>query len=388
MSDADRVQVSIEKESTFATAPTGSNYQEMRLTSDSLQQATTTVQSQEIRSDRQVADIIRTDISASGDLGVELSFSTYDELIAAALQHANAAFEADPGDVDTADTGISVSSGQFVHATSWAREPAVGEWIKVSGFTTNAGNNGYFKVAAKSSTTITPENAAGLVDESAGDSVTIAGSGYADNGTDLETFTIVKQFQDLSNIFALYKGMGVNGWSLEAAVGAILTGTFSFLGSKEESAASHPGTGVDTATTTSVMNSIDHIKVILEGAATFNATQFSLSLENNLRARQQLGTLGAISLGSGQIGLSGSLQSYLADSSLIDKYLNFTTSSLAVAIEDGAGNGMVVELPSVKYTNGARVAGGLNQDVIADMQWSAFKDATDARMIRVARFAA
>lgn len=388
MSDADRVQVSIEKESTFATAPTGSNYQEMRLTSDSLQQATTTVQSQEIRSDRQVADIIRTDISASGDLGVELSFSTYDELIAAALQHANAAFEADPGDVDTADTGISVSSGQFVHATSWAREPAVGEWIKVSGFTTNAGNNGYFKVAAKSSTTITPENAAGLVDESAGDSVTIAGSGYADNGTDLETFTIVKQFQDLSNIFALYKGMGVNGWSLEAAVGAILTGTFSFLGSKEESAASHPGTGVDTATTTSVMNSIDHIKVILEGAATFNATQFSLSLENNLRARQQLGTLGAISLGSGQIGLSGSLQAYLADSSLIDKYLNFTTSSLAVAIEDGAGNGMVVELPSVKYTNGARVAGGLNQDVIADMQWSAFKDATDARMIRVARFAA
>lgn len=58
---------------------------ELRNTNSSLQFTAESVQSQEIRGDRNVSDIIRTQSSTSGDIGFELSYGTYDDFIQGAL---------------------------------------------------------------------------------------------------------------------------------------------------------------------------------------------------------------------------------------------------------------------------------------------------------------
>jgi len=61
---------------------------ELRNTNSSLQFTAESVQSQEIRADRNVSDRIRTQSSTSGDVGFELSYETYDDFIEGAMSSA------------------------------------------------------------------------------------------------------------------------------------------------------------------------------------------------------------------------------------------------------------------------------------------------------------
>lgn len=75
----------IAPEVTFGVTPTSGDSKTLRFTGESLQFGITTETSQEIRSDRQISDLIQTGAEASGDINFELSYGTYDDLIAAAL---------------------------------------------------------------------------------------------------------------------------------------------------------------------------------------------------------------------------------------------------------------------------------------------------------------
>jgi hypothetical protein len=181
--------------------------------------------------------------------------------------------------------------------------------------------------------------------------------------------------------------MTVDSFSMSVAPQAILTGGFSFLGADESSVSSTSGNGYDEAPTNDTMNAIDHITGVVENDTRLGITNFSMQLQNNLRARSQVATLGAISVGSGQINVTGTLQAYFTDSALFDRYLDFTTTRLILGMTDAQGNSYCIHLPSVKFTSGQRVAGGINTDIIADLQFSAKLDATTAKTIRIARFA-
>ena len=136
------------------------------------------------------------------------------------------------------------------------------------------------------------------------------------------------------------------------------------------------------------MNMVDHMQAVLEGQASQNITAFSLEVANNLRQRLIAGSLGPDSIGSGKIAITGTLQMYFETATIMDKYLNQTVSSLAFIIEDSSGNAYIIDLPEIKYTDGARVAGGENTDILADMTFGVRRDAAEDTMIRVVRFAA
>jgi hypothetical protein len=93
-------------------------------------------------------------------------------------------------------------------------------------------------------------------------------------------------------------------------------------------------------------------------------------------------------LGKGALNISGTLKAYFATAALMDKYLNFTASSLAFLVNDTAGNAYVFDLPEVKYTDGQRCSGGQSQECMADMKFSASRDATENVTIRIVKFAA
>jgi hypothetical protein len=257
-------------------------------------------------------------------------------------------------------------------------------WIYVSGFAA-ANNNGWFKVATATASKITVANGSGITVEAEGASVTITQGPEIVNGVNLDTFNLEKTYADLTNILNLYTGMAINTLNLDVPVDGIITGSMDFLGTQEQSLASSNGSGYADAPTTIPMATVNDFDNLFEGNADQAMINFTLSLTNNLRQRMEAGTLGPSSMGTGSVAVTGTLQVYFSTHALMDKYLAHTESSLAIALKDDAGNGYVIDLPSVRFTNGQRVAGGKDDDVIADMEWSAFMNASEAKTIRVAR---
>ena len=392
MADSNRLNLAYVAESTWGTTPAGPPIlQDLRFTSESLGQDTNSVTSQEIRSDRQVADIIRTGVSVSGDINGELSYGTYDDFFASVLYSAGWSTAVV---VDAADTAISVTSTSvFTHATAWAITPTVGMWIRVSGFVA-AGNNGFFKVTAATSTTITVAGTP-LTIVSAGPAITINQGAQIVNGTTETSFTVEKEYSDLTNEFASITGLIPATMNLSVAADQIVTLGFGLLGKTETTTAATVGDGTnDAATTSQVMNGIDHVRSVSENAASLSITAFSMEVQNNLRQRLQVATLGPISIGAGFVNPTGTVQAYYtsAYADIVDKYIADTASSLALVLRDGssitAANHYVVEFPRIKYSAARRVAGGVNQDILADMSWSAYREPTEGVTCRIVRFPA
>src|SRR6185295_9766640 len=162
MSDSNRVNVAYVKETTYGVTPSGPpTLKNLRFTSESLAQENTTVTSQEIRADRQVADLLRTGISVPGDLNFEFSYGAFDEWFDWALMDdlgfgvgANAAvtIAAGPSYTVTVPAGvytITRAAGSFV-----TDGLLVNHWIEIRNFN-DSGNNGYFKLATVTALVIT-----------------------------------------------------------------------------------------------------------------------------------------------------------------------------------------------------------------------------------------
>jgi len=379
-----RMQLSYVKESTFGTLETGSNLQILRHTSESLRQESDSQVSAEIRSDRQAADVVRTRLRALGDVNVELNYGDYDDLFAAALMDDAWSSVVTVGPATTLST--SDTDNSFNDSDSGFGSIEANQWIHVAGFTT-AANNGYFKVVSATAAKLIVSGGT-LATEVAGDSVTIKMGAEIVNGTTLASYNIEKKFADLTNVYAILTGMCIDQLSLNIAADAIITGSFGFIGKDSQSAAASSGNGYDAVGTNDVMSAVDNLTAVLENDAAYDMTAVSLNLRNNLRERIEAGTLGTLELGVGMLNISGTLQAYFATSTVMDKFLDFTSSSISVVVEDADGNGYVIDLPKVKYTSGQRVAGGQNQDIIADMAFEAYREPTEGVTIRIARFPA
>lgn len=379
-SDTSRVQLAYVAETAFATQKTGSNLQILRFTGESLKQDVSASQSNEIRSDRQITSIRRSRLTASGGINFELSYGTYDALLAAALlDDAWGAAVA----VITSGTVSAVASGNKFTAAAWTNAATAGEWIKVSGFA-NAANNGYFKVVSKTATDIVVSGGT-LVNEADKTGVSITQGGSIVNGTDLTTFNIERTYSDLTTELALFLGMAINSLSLSVPVEGEITGSLDFMGSSESSEAASGGSGYNAATTTEHLTALD-VESLLENQAAMSIRGFTLSLNNNLRQRAVVGSSGVLSIGTGRCIVSGTLEAYYASKAIFDKFLNETASALAMVLEDPAGNAYIIDCPAVKYTAGQRPAGAADADVVATLSWAAYAHATEDVTIRIARF--
>ena len=385
MSDADRVGLAFVAESSYGEVPSGPpTLQDLRFTGESLLQQTSSVSSTEIRADRQVPDVIRTSISAQGGINLELSYDAYDDFLRGALQSSAWSSVETVGPIITLST---TAPDTISDSGSGLAALDVGQWIKVSGFTT-AANNGYFKIATVAAGVITVEQQT-IESEVAGDTVTIVEGAQVVNGTTLESYVIEREYSDLTNIWAYYLGMSIDSFSLNVAIEALITGAFNFVGKNETSGVATVGDGSNTAATTKeVMNTVDHVDAILEGGASLPVTGFNFEQANNLRARLQVATLGAISLGSGKVAVTGGLQAYFTTAALANKYLGDTATSLALVVQDDAGNAYVFDFPKAKLTSGTRNAQGENTDVIVDFGFTAYMHPTELVTVRIAKFAA
>lgn len=390
MSDADRMGLSYQEETTFGVDPGSPTLIDLRMTSESLAQVTGTVNSAEIRSDRQIVDHIRTTINVAGDINIELSYSAFDDFFEAGLLSPDWTNSGNDITLTATDIAAVNSDNSITSVASAFGVFTVNRWIKITGFTGTTANNGFARIATATAAKLTLTGRT-FVDDAAGESVTITEGPAIVNGTEQRSFFFQKEYTDLTNIFARYSGCMIDTLTLTVPSDNIVTGLFGILGKIEVSSAVDFDATKDAAPANEVMAGIEDITSIMEPNSAnsgFASTQFSITLANNLRQRLQIGTLGPISVGSGTVDVTGTLQAYFDSQTIIDKHLNFTDSSLAIQFADSTGKGYVIDLPRVNYDSANRVASGQNTDILADLTFSAFRNSTQDETIVIQRFTA
>lgn len=391
MSDSNRTQLYYGIESVYGVTPAVA-FQEMRFTGEGLNKNIENILSNEIRSDRQVTDLIQVDADVTGSINFELSYGAFDDFLVAALYSAGwsttVAVSATDISAANADNSFNTVAEDFT-----TENIAVGQWIEVRGFSTNPTNNGYFKVVSVAATKLVVSGGDALIDETAGDTITMAGS-MIRNGVTETSFTLEKEFSDKAQFF-LYNGMIVGTMGLNFNVKEILAGTMGFEGKSLTVAQTTASTGAPSAAASNqIMNSVSHFKRLREGgseintAASYFVSDVGVNLSNALRPQKALGVLGSTEIGAGRATIEGTLKGYFEDETFVNKFLNGTETSLDWYVEDNAGNAYYITLPRIKLATLAVNAQGIDQDVLLDGTYQALRDPTTDCMIQIDKFAA
>jgi len=385
LATSNRSRIRYIKESAFGVIPTSGSVRSLRFTGESLGFTFQTTTSKEIRSDRQTTDLTQTGASATGSINFELSYGEYDPLFEAFLQNTWSVF----GTGGLGPVGLSevASVGTFTTSTLTAATATSGagiftnlvkgQWVKITGSSISANNKivQVSRTVSPTSTVITFEGTPFTA--GAGGSAIQISSSRLINGTSESSWTIERGLEDVSQFFA-YRGMSADKLNLKFASGTITEGSLEFMGrdSTRGNATQLTGTLVPSLSY-DVQNAVSGVGDVREGGSTLTGTfikSVDLNLSNNLRARDAIGVLGAASVGSGSISVTGTLEVYLADGSMYQKFIDNVASSLSLYTVDGAGNGYVIELPKLKYSDAKVNNGGLNTDVMLSMPFTALVD--------------
>ena len=487
MSDTNRVGLRIAKSSAkaFPVTLSPNELTALRITgTPSLAFQPQTVTSNEIRPDRQVSDLIAVGAEAGGDVGFELSFGTFDDVIESALFSSwvntpqdvgttgitatgAGTITVDDGTIYKADmivrlldtTGTNLGEGVYIidsiatnvltvspfnsdtnavdgsvvigaasmlkvvgyHTSADGEfnttvsngivtltasggsdfddlmgsgvELAAGQWIKLSGFT--ATNSVWARIIARTTTTITFLQASGVTAESPTGASQIWFGDYVINGSEdisSHEYLIERRFEDHSPITReTFLGMAINQLNLQLEPQSIATGTITFFGTESE-VSDASGSSYDdlyaalptdiAASDEDVYNTSSNVGRIGRGASEVDAgnanfvTQASIEVNNNLRRLPAVGVFGAAAVGVGEFSVTGSLNAYFDDKSLLEAVLNSTDTSFDMTVVSGDKRTMTFDLPRIRFSDGAPQVPGKNQDVTINLSYQALLDST------------
>jgi len=276
----------------------------------------------------------------------------------------------------------AVAAGQFV----------LGQKIYVD-VGVSAGNTGYYTVTSVGDDAIGLSPApAGLV---AGTATTIKGSHVRNSAIDANIqqrfFSLETAFQDIGQ-YMLQDGMVTGTFNMEIGTGAV-TGTLGFQG---RSTTMNQTTTLGDAGTYTVLDSqpgdvvnatTDVGDLVKDGTPLLACIQsISLNGEAGLRMQNCVGEKFPRGIGTGRFNLTGSMTVYFEDEELFDDFINHSTTSLEFSITDPEGISYFFKIPSLKISQNEIAPGGIDQDVLENIEFTAFRDPTTDTMFQVDRF--
>lgn len=309
IADSSRFQLRYVEEATWGTTP-ASALKNFRCTSANLKQVNQTVVSDELRSDRQITDLVRVGVSATASVSFEMSYGTLDDFLEGALS---------------------------------------------SDWTTDTGFSG-----------------------------ALSGTDLLANGTTVKSYSIEGEFANITQFLSL-TGCRINSLSLSMRTGSIVTGTMEFMGKIAAIGATTVGTGAATAATTTDVISSVNLSGVLQSASAVELLGIDLTINNGTRAQQVLGTTGLKGVGLGRFNVTGSMEAYFEDSTIIADYLAHTASSLDWTLGDAAGNAIAFKVDKLKWSDGETAVDGNDADVVQRYPFQALMDATTLKTLRITR---
>lgn len=314
MADTNQTRTAFVEETAFGTTPS-SNLQLLRTTGGTLTPRRTTVTSDEIRDDLRSGEPVRTSEWAEGDVNVEWSYGTLDDILEGVLMNA------------------------------WASNVLI-------------------------------------------------------DGTTEKSYTFEEQIVDPTfspDQYMIYKGCRIASLSMSLALESIVTGSFSVMGATPSNAQASAGTGNTDPNSNSPFNTVDMVTTLTEGAQGGSEASLSrivgvdLTLTRALRTKMEIGALNPFDIGVGRLSLTGSVQQYFEDDSLVSPWFNYTERGLTLVLDDGAGTGnsITIEIPRLKYVGDLQIdKPGPDDDVLVTANFEAWGNVDDTEAIKFTRSAA
>lgn len=178
-----------------------------------------------------------------------------------------------------------------------------------------------------------------------------------------------------------FRDMRVNTLSMTIQPNGIVTGVVGFRGAQESSGTVRTITSPASPNANPVIETSRTGTIVLSGGLTaaFDYTDLSFALNNNLRDLPEIGSTDPVDVNYGQRVITGTLAAYFDENGL-DLYtalLNGSAFGLTIPLRDNQGTpqGYDLVFPRLKLSAGEIVAEGNNQDVLANMQWTATRGA-------------
>ena len=379
--ESNRVDVRFSSETTWAETPATPTMASLPYTSESLTYEKRTVKSSIVRADRLTDDVAEVGAGSSGDINFEHKFTDMQPLMLAALGQqawSSATFTGAGGNLDIAASGGG-SQVATAPASTWDNF-FVGAYIRISG--ANANNNGVFRVTAKTSTTITYNNATGTLQDNADGAVFL--QKMARTGTFKHSFLFEKHFGDI-NRFVTHRGMRVATWGLNVEAEQIVTGTFGFMGERALSAGSTVSGSVTPASADPIITATANMGRLEEAgvALTTKIRRINFNLNANARQLTAVANKFPIGINMGSFEITGTLEAYFEDATMLDKLINHSSSSLVFEFDDADDNRTIITVTNLKFTTGWPVGAGLNQDVMLALDFTAIRDSVSNSMMQV-----
>ena len=208
------------------------------------------------------------------------------------------------------------------------------------------------------------------------------------NGVTLKSFTFEKIIKEAANSFyRRFRGQCVNTMSLAIQASQMITGQFTFIGKDAvtDTAIITGATYIDP-NSNPVINAANNVAALsITGLNSPIVRALNLSISNNLRQKMAIGDLFSKGVGSGRCEVTGSLEMYFADSSILDLALSDVYTDLTFTLGGVSNKKYVFVLPKIKLTNVREMGGDNNGDVMVQADFTAVYSATDAASIKITR---
>lgn len=204
-------------------------------------------------------------------------------------------------------------------------------------------------------------------------------------GVVLHSFTMERLFADIGQ-YQVFTGAVVNQMKLTIVPNDMVKGTFSLLA--KDSTAS--GTSLGAPTDVATFDAFDGFSgTITEGGTTIaTVSSLDLTLDNNISPTFVVGANTTPQMVPGQSNLTGTVTAYFADATMLNKFINETESSIALTLEDTAGNSLAISIPRVKYTGGELPVQDTSDPIMLNMPFQALRDDTAGTNLSLTRTAA
>jgi len=380
-------QLSYLEESEFGVIETGTP-KNLRMTGETLAYDITLEESKEINSTMQVSDLVPVGATSQGGVNLEFQYKEYDPFFEALL--AGVYTEIGTGGVQQLATVTFAAIGNTATGSANDFDDLVdGQWVSFIGSGGSELNTGVFRIDTVTSDSIlTLDSDYPVVDET-DTTYSVTGSRLTLGSEALRSFTIQKEFSDVSQFFA-YRGMAVSKMSLALATGALLTGSLDFMGSDAiRGDVTQFGSAANAANTYGIMNAVTGVGTILIDGDPIPDTfvkSANISIDAKLRAQTGLGVLGNVGIGRSTYAVGGSLEIYLADGDIYDQALANTTVSVEFPVQDVLGNGYAFRFNNCKLGVPTVQASGKDADVMLSTDFTAIAPGAADKVVYIDRF--
>jgi hypothetical protein len=185
--------------------------------------------------------------------------------------------------------------------------------------------------------------------------------------------TFERQFTDITK-YRVFRGCVVDKLSLSIKPNSMITGTFSLIGIDNV----NNNTPLDASPTASQTNSpLDSFTGTLTegGVAIATVTGIDLTLNNGVTPALVVGSTKAAALVPQRIDLTGSIDAYFPDLTLLNKFINETESSLSIVLGNGATKSYTLLIPRIKFTGGETPLSG-EGPIVLKMPFQALLDSS------------